>query len=90
MTPFKDYWLYFSIKQWIFQGVLKINSSPALSCEKRNNPALARKTGRGSLSNILKGRMCAMAGPIKNVPIGQILVENGFINEKQLNEALEK
>ena len=31
-----------------------------------------------------------MAGPIKNVPIGQILVENGFINEKQLAEALEK
>lgn len=29
-----------------------------------------------------------MAGPIKNVPIGQILVENGFISEKQLSEAL--
>lgn len=27
---------------------------------------------------------------IKNVPIGQILVENGFISEKQLNEALAK
>ena len=27
---------------------------------------------------------------IKNVPIGQILVENGFINEKQLSEALVK
>ena len=31
-----------------------------------------------------------MAGPIRNLPIGQILVENGFINEKQLQEALEK
>ena len=31
-----------------------------------------------------------MAGPIRNLPIGQILVENGFINEKQLAEALEK
>ena len=31
-----------------------------------------------------------MAGPVKNLPIGQILVENGFINEKQLGEALEK
>lgn len=27
---------------------------------------------------------------IKNVPIGQILVENGFISEKQLNDALAK
>ena len=27
---------------------------------------------------------------IKNVPIGQILMENGFINEKQLNDALVK
>jgi len=31
-----------------------------------------------------------MAPPIKNLPIGKILVENGFINEKQLEEALEK
>lgn len=31
-----------------------------------------------------------MAGVIKNVPIGQILVENGFISEKQLNDALVK
>ena len=31
-----------------------------------------------------------MAGPIRNLPIGQILVENGFINEKQLQEALDK
>ena len=31
-----------------------------------------------------------MPGPIKNIPIGQILVENGFINEKQLNDALAK
>lgn len=31
-----------------------------------------------------------MAGPIKNVPIGQILVENGFISEKQLQDALLK
>ncbi len=31
-----------------------------------------------------------MAPPIKNLPIGKILVENGFINEKQLDEALEK
>ena len=27
-----------------------------------------------------------MAGPIRNLPIGQILVENGFINEKLLQE----
>ena len=31
-----------------------------------------------------------MPAPIKNLPIGKILVENGFINEKQLEEALEK
>lgn len=31
-----------------------------------------------------------MPEPIKNLPIGKILVENGFINEKQLEEALEK
>ena len=27
---------------------------------------------------------------MKNIPIGQILVENGFLKEEQLNEALEK
>ena len=27
---------------------------------------------------------------MKNIPIGQILVENGFLKETQLNEALEK
>ncbi len=31
-----------------------------------------------------------MAGPVKNVPIGQILVESGFINEQQLQSALAK
>ena len=31
-----------------------------------------------------------MAAPMKNLPIGKILVENGFITEKQLEEALEK
>ena len=31
-----------------------------------------------------------MAPPIKNLPIGKILVENGFINNEQLEEALEK
>ncbi len=31
-----------------------------------------------------------MAAPIKNLPIGKILVENGFINEAQLEDALEK
>ena len=31
-----------------------------------------------------------MPAPIKNLPIGKILVENGFINEKQLEEALAK
>ncbi len=31
-----------------------------------------------------------MAPPIKNLPIGKILVENGFISERQLDEALEK
>ncbi|MGN1110510.1 MAG: GspE/PulE family protein, partial [Oscillospiraceae bacterium] len=31
-----------------------------------------------------------MAGPVKNVPIGQILVESGFINEEQLQTALAK
>ena len=31
-----------------------------------------------------------MAGPIRTLPIGQLLVENGFINEKQLQEALDK
>lgn len=30
-----------------------------------------------------------MAAPMKNLPIGKILVENGFITEKQLEEALE-
>ncbi len=29
-----------------------------------------------------------MAGPVKNVPIGQILVESGFISEEQLQKAL--
>ena len=27
---------------------------------------------------------------MKNIPIGQILVENGFLKEDQLEEALEK
>lgn len=31
-----------------------------------------------------------MAPPIKNLPIGRILVENGFISEAQLEDALEK
>jgi len=31
-----------------------------------------------------------MAAPIKNLPIGKILVENGFITEAQLEEALAK
>ncbi len=31
-----------------------------------------------------------MAAPIKNLPIGKILVENGFITEEQLEKALEK
>ncbi len=31
-----------------------------------------------------------MPEPIANLPIGKILVENGFINNKQLEEALEK
>ena len=31
-----------------------------------------------------------MAAPIKNLPIGKILVENGFITETQLEEALAK
>lgn len=31
-----------------------------------------------------------MAAPIKNLPIGKILVENGFITDAQLNDALEK
>ncbi len=31
-----------------------------------------------------------MAPPIKNLPIGKILVENGFINDTQLEEALAK
>ncbi|MGN0678303.1 MAG: GspE/PulE family protein, partial [Oscillospiraceae bacterium] len=31
-----------------------------------------------------------MAGPVKNLPIGQILVESGFINEDQLQKALAK
>ncbi len=31
-----------------------------------------------------------MAAPIKNLPIGKILVENGFINEAQLEDALAK
>ncbi len=31
-----------------------------------------------------------MAAPIKNLPIGKILVENGFISEAQLEDALEK
>lgn len=31
-----------------------------------------------------------MAGPIKNIPLGQILLEHGFITQQQLNEALVK
>lgn len=31
-----------------------------------------------------------MAAPIKNLPIGKILVENGFITEAQLEDALDK
>lgn len=31
-----------------------------------------------------------MAAPIKNLPIGKILVENGFITESQLEDALDK
>jgi type IV pilus assembly protein PilB len=31
-----------------------------------------------------------MAAPIKNLPIGQILVENGFITKDQLEDALIK
>ncbi len=31
-----------------------------------------------------------MAAPIKNLPIGKILVENGFISEAQLEDALDK
>lgn len=31
-----------------------------------------------------------MAAPMKNLPIGKILVENGFINEAQLEDALAK
>ncbi len=31
-----------------------------------------------------------MAGPVKNLPIGQILVESGFISEEQLQKALAK
>ena len=27
---------------------------------------------------------------MKNIPIGQILVENGFLKEEQLQQALEK
>ena len=29
-----------------------------------------------------------MPGPIKNLPIGEILIEQGFINKQQLEEAL--
>lgn len=31
-----------------------------------------------------------MPAPMKNLPIGKILVENGFITEKQLEDALVK
>ena len=29
-----------------------------------------------------------MPGPVKNLPIGEILIEQGFINKQQLEEAL--